>query len=71
MNCPKCGKAMVECSKFPGLWRCVDNLKPLNDAPPYRFACTGMELTPEAYQAFEAELQRLADEEWRSAMKLN
>lgn len=71
MNCPKCGKPMVEQVKCAGMWLCVDYLKPLNDAAPFEYACTGKHLTPEFYVALEAELNRLANEEHARAVKLN
>lgn len=59
MICPKCGKAMIEEPKFPGLWQCEDYRNPINASPPYQFRCNGMVLTEEGQKAFEAELLRL------------
>lgn len=53
-NCPKCGKEMREQKHFPGLWTCIDYGPPLNDKPPYRYKCDGMELTKEGAKAFDA-----------------
>ncbi len=50
---------MVEESGFPGLWRCPDYGPPLNDAPPYKYKCRGMEITEEGAEAFDRECQRL------------
>lgn len=52
--CPKCGKQMSEQKKWPGLWTCPDFNSPINDKPPYRFKCTGMEIEDRAAAAFEA-----------------
>lgn len=38
---------MAEERKFPGLWMCPDGRIRLNDSPPFRFNCGGMELTDE------------------------
>jgi hypothetical protein len=56
--CPKCGKPMVEQPKFPGLWMCPDGKIFLNDSPPFRRLCEGMELTDEGAELFDAELRR-------------
>lgn len=57
--CPKCGKPMDEQPKFPGLWVCEDGKIPLNDAPPFRFKCDGLELTNEGARALHTEILRL------------
>lgn len=62
---------MVEQVKCPGMWLCVDYIKPLNDAAPFRYQCTGKHLTKAFYVALETELERLALEEHRKAIKLN
>ena len=50
---------MSEAQKFPGLWTCPDFSTPLNDSPPYRYACTGMEVTDAGLEAFEQECLKL------------
>lgn len=60
--CPKCGKPMAEEPEWPGLWVCPGYKIRLNDAPPFRFACTGSELTDRGVQVFEAELYNLIAE---------
>ena len=57
--CPLCGKPMVEQESFPGLWTCPDYAKPLNDRAPFEYKCTGAEATPEACEAFKAEVMRI------------
>lgn len=58
--CPECGKAMEEQPKFPGLWVCPDGKIQLNDAPPFRFKCYGMELTEAGANALENEMMKIA-----------
>lgn len=59
--CPKCGKAMIEEEKFPGVWSCPD-FKVTNDRKPFRVRCPGMEVTEEAAEAFDKECRRLVAE---------
>lgn len=56
--CPECGKPMTESEGFPGLWCCPDSKIRLNDEPPYRFKCQGLEITEEGYAAFDREVLR-------------
>ena len=58
-QCPKCGKPMRECPKWPGLWQCVDYGKPINDAKPYRYKCTGLEITDEGVQGFDEACRKI------------
>ncbi len=60
--CPKCGKPMSELPMIPGAWQCPDYSTPLNDVPPFRFKCTGMEFTDEAVDAFDREIMKLIAE---------
>lgn len=60
-HCPKCGKVMQEAPKFPGYWQCPDYITPTNSSPPFKFVCTGSKLTPEAGEALEAEMTKLAN----------
>lgn len=55
-KCPYCGKAMSEQPKFPGLWTCPDYVNPLNESPPFEYKCTGIELTKEGEDNFDAAL---------------
>jgi hypothetical protein len=57
--CPKCGKQMNEEASFPGLWMCPDYKVRLNDSPPFRFLCTGSEITKAGADALAEELNRL------------
>jgi hypothetical protein len=57
--CPECGKLMVEEKKWPGLFVCPDNKIRLNDSPPFRFKCTGMEVTDEAVEQFDRAIWKL------------
>jgi hypothetical protein len=57
-HCPQCGKVMEEQPGWSGLWICPDYKKPLNSAPPFKFKCTGAELTEEGADAFDAECLR-------------
>lgn len=54
--CPKCGKAMEEAPKWPGMWSCPDYKNALNDSPPFRYKCTGSKLTDEGADLLESEL---------------
>lgn len=49
---------MMESEGFPGLWFCPDSKIRLNDAPPFRFKCEGMEITDEGCAAFDREVLR-------------
>lgn len=60
--CPKCGRPMTECRKFKGLWMCPGYEKPLNDKPPFRYECEGMDLTPDGARNFR---EALNDEFWK------
>lgn len=53
MNCPKCGKPMIENPKWRGQWSCPDYRKALNDAPPFEYKCTGMTITQSGADAFD------------------
>lgn len=57
--CPKCGKPMREQPKFRGLWTCPDYQHAINDAPPFQYKCTGMELTPEGQSALQDEIFKI------------
>jgi ribosomal protein L37AE/L43A len=56
-ECPKCGKALVEQKKFPGLWVCVDYVT-TDTKPPYRYKCNGMRITRKAAKDFRQELNK-------------
>lgn len=71
MNCPKCGKPMVENKGCPGIWMCEDYRKPQNDRPPFRYACTGLHITDAGYAAIEEALAQEAQKEHQRAIKLN
>lgn len=47
---------MAEQPKFPGLWMCPDYKVALNDSPPFRYKCEGMELTGVGSESLEREL---------------
>lgn len=47
---------MLEAPKFRGLWQCPNYIKPINNAPPFEYACTGMEITEEGVAEFDKEL---------------
>lgn len=57
--CPKCGRPMAEETQFPGLWTCPGYKVRLNDKAPFRFECTGMELTEAGAEAFADEVMRV------------
>ena len=59
-SCPKCGKPMREWPAWPGLWVCPDYARPLNDAPPFQFKCTGLVIGKRAAKAFAQELARMS-----------
>lgn len=61
-TCPKCGKDMSEEPEFKGLWTCPDFKVRLTERPPFRFKCTGMELTEEGGAALVSEIERLIAE---------
>lgn len=47
---------MKEEPKFPGLWICPDGRVRINESPPYRFKCAGVELTEEGTEALQKEI---------------
>lgn len=47
---------MTEQSKWLGLWTCPDFKTAINDSPPFRYKCTGMELSPAAQAEFFSEI---------------
>lgn len=57
-ECPKCGKPMPEEAKMKGVYMCPDYKVRLNDAPPYRFKCTGLHVTDQAGVEFQKELRK-------------
>jgi hypothetical protein len=59
--CPDCGKPMIEAQSWPGLWLCSDSQEPINDSPPYRYACPGMEITKAGMELFRAEFRRVIE----------
>lgn len=61
-HCLRCGKEMAEQPKFPGLWMCPDYKVALNDSPPFRYKCEGMELTGVGSEALERELFKIISE---------
>lgn len=50
--CPKCGKKMSEQKEGSGFWTCPDFKTPINNAPPYKFKCTGMFIENHAVEEF-------------------
>lgn len=50
---------MSEELKFPGVWYCPDSKIRLNDKPPFKFKCDGMELTDAGVRELHRELMRL------------
>ena len=60
-KCPKCGKAMVEKKKFPGLWMCVDYVT-TDTQPPFQYKCHGMRISRKAIIAFSGEIEKIIRE---------
>jgi hypothetical protein len=58
MQCPECGKPMKECDGWPGLWICIDGLKPMNDSAPYKYKCNGKHITERGSELFYEEIER-------------
>lgn len=56
--CPKCGKPMEEAPQWKGMWMCPDYKKALNDSPPFKYKCKGMELTEEGAKLLDEELHK-------------
>ncbi len=58
MQCPECGKQMKESDSWPGLWICIDGMKPINDRDPFRYKCKGKHITKRGEDLFYEEIKR-------------